>query len=174
MSKEKKKISKKQHTILKVVLSLFIVTFIVAALGLGIVSAMIVAIIKTTPPLDPALTTPTNYTSLLYDDENKEIDRLHAKEDRIYVELREIPEYLQNAFIAIEDERFRDHNGIDVKGIARAMVKNVKSFSFREGASTITQQLIKNTLLKSEKKLERKAKHAFTASSGSRHPGEIR
>ena len=67
--------------------------------------------------------------------------------NRVYVTLDEIPVHLQNAFIAIEDARFREHNGIDIKGIIRAGIKGIAAgFHFSEGASTITQQLLKNNV----------------------------
>ena len=70
--------------------------------------------------------------------------------NRRAVTIDEIPKNLQHAFVAIEDERFYEHNGIDVTGIIRAGVKGVASgFHFSEGASTITQQLLKNTVFTS-------------------------
>ena len=71
-------------------------------------------------------------------------------------DIGEIPKHTLNAFIAIEDKRFYSHNGVDGKGLIRAFFNNIKSFSFKEGASTISQQLIKNTHLSSEKTLKRK------------------
>ncbi|MDE7158359.1 MAG: transglycosylase domain-containing protein [Clostridiales bacterium] len=71
---------------------------------------------------------------------------------------QELPQYLSNAFVAVEDKRFYEHNGFDYKRIGKAVLKNVSSFSFREGASTISQQLIKNTHLSSEKTIRRKLK----------------
>ena len=71
-------------------------------------------------------------------------------------DFNELKEYTVKAFIAIEDKRFYKHKGIDVKGLIRAMFNNVKSMSFKEGASTISQQLIKNTHLSSDKTLKRK------------------
>lgn len=65
-------------------------------------------------------------------------------------------ELLKKAFIAVEDKRFYSHNGIDVKALLRALKNNIKSKSFKEGGSTITQQLIKNTHLSGEKTLARK------------------
>ena len=67
--------------------------------------------------------------------------------NRQYVTLDEISENLQHAVVAIEDERFYEHNGIDLKGIARALVTDIKAMDFSQGASTITQQLIKNNVL---------------------------
>ena len=77
---------------------------------------------------------------------------------RAVTSINEIPENLKNAFIAIEDKRFYKHSGIDYKGLFRAAFKNLTSFSFKEGASTITQQLIKNTHLSGKKTLNRKLK----------------
>lgn len=71
-------------------------------------------------------------------------------------EIDELPEHLLDSFVAIEDKRFYSHNGTDKKALLRATLNNVKSFSFKEGASTISQQLIKNTHLTSEKTLKRK------------------
>ena len=71
-------------------------------------------------------------------------------------EIKNIPKNTKNAFIAIEDKRLYKHNGIDYKGLLRATVNNLKSMSFKEGGSTITQQLIKNTHLTNEKTIKRK------------------
>ena len=99
---------------------------------------------------------PNNFTSIIYDDNGVEIDKLHGEENREYVTLDMIPEDLQNAFVSIEDERFYDHNGIDIKGIFRALIIDIKERNFSQGASTITQQLIKNEILTSDKKITRK------------------
>ncbi len=71
-------------------------------------------------------------------------------------ELEKIPKHVQNAFIAVEDKRFYSHNGVDYHGLARAIISNIKSFSFKEGGSTISQQLIKNTHLSNDKTFKRK------------------
>ena len=77
-------------------------------------------------------------------------------DDKSVTDAGDIPDYTLNAFVAIEDKRFYSHNGVDIKGFLRAMFNNLKSFSFKEGASTISQQLIKNTHLSGEKTLKRK------------------
>ncbi|MGJ8526912.1 transglycosylase domain-containing protein [Maritalea sp.] len=76
-------------------------------------------------------------------------------------ELATLPEYLINATLATEDRRFYEHFGIDILGIARAMVTNVRASSFVEGGSSITQQLAKNLFLSSEKTISRKLHEAF-------------
>ena len=70
--------------------------------------------------------------------------------------IKDIPDHVINAFISIEDKRFYNHNGVDVRALGRAVAHNLKSFSFKEGGSTISQQLIKNTHLSSEKTFKRK------------------
>lgn len=78
--------------------------------------------------------------------------------DTIITKYENIPSYTKNAFIAIEDKRFYNHNGVDYHGVMRAVFNNVKSLSLKEGASTISQQLIKNTHLSHEKTFKRKLK----------------
>ena len=75
-----------------------------------------------------------------------------------YAELETLPPHLPAAFVAVEDKRFYAHGGLDVLRIGKAALKNIASFSFREGASTISQQLIKNTHLSGEKTIRRKLK----------------
>lgn len=74
------------------------------------------------------------------------------------LDISTLPEHVKHAFIAVEDKRFYSHHGVDVKRIVGATIKNVKSGKFSEGASTITQQLIKNTHLSREKTIKRKMK----------------
>lgn len=84
-------------------------------------------------------------------------------EDRYWVSIDHIPIFLQKALVAIEDVRFYQHGGIDVRGIARALVKDVVKGKMVEGGSTITQQLIKNKYLTREKTIDRKLKEARLA-----------
>lgn len=74
------------------------------------------------------------------------------------VKISDLPKYVPQAFIAIEDKRFYKHNGIDYIRVMGAFLNDLKTFSFKEGASTISQQLIKNTHLSNERTLERKLK----------------
>lgn len=91
---------------------------------------------------------------VFYDDNNKLISEQSL--GRELVNYNQIPKHVKNAFISTEDKRFYKHNGIDLKGILRATFNNIKSLSFREGGSTISQQLIKNTHLSNEKTIKRK------------------
>ena len=94
------------------------------------------------------------YTTSIYDKDGEVyLEQANSKE---IVTSKDIPAHVKNAFVAIEDKRFYTHNGVDYKGLFRATIKNITSFSLKEGASTITQQLIKNTHLSGKKTLKRK------------------
>ncbi len=89
-----------------------------------------------------------------FDDQNNKLANISDHVGVVcFAELRDDT---KNAFIAVEDKRFFQHNGIDYKGLGRALLHNLKSFSLKEGASTISQQLIKNTHLTNEKTIKRK------------------
>ena len=100
------------------------------------------------PNITPEDVKPSKFTTQAFaDDETTILDTfVDAGANRVYKPIAEIPKNLQDAFIAIEDSRFRDHNGIDLKGIVRAGLKGILSGHFSEGASTLTQQLIKNNV----------------------------
>ncbi|MFP4312938.1 MAG: penicillin-binding protein 1A [Alphaproteobacteria bacterium] len=90
-----------------------------------------------------------------------------SKQKRVFVSINDVPEIVKNAFIAVEDQHFYEHSGLDYKAIARAAITNVKNIGMGrrpEGASTITQQVAKNFLLTNEVKLERKIREAILAS----------
>ena len=121
-----------------------------AAVVVGGCSAfgIISGIIASAPDINDINATPTGYLTTVLDANGNQTATLVASgSNRKYVTLDEIPLDLQHAFVAIEDDRFYEHNGIDVQGILRAGIKGVANgFHFTEGASTITQQLLKNTV----------------------------
>ncbi|MCE5311993.1 MAG: penicillin-binding protein 1A [Nitrospiraceae bacterium] len=98
-------------------------------------------------------------TSVVYSSDNKVLAEFYL-ERRIFIQHFNIPARLKNAFIAIEDERFYSHPGVDMIGIIRALVKDIMAGGIVEGGSTITQQLAKMLFLKSERSLSRKIKEA--------------
>lgn len=102
-------------------------------------------------------------TSAIYDANGVEVSKLFATENREYVDLPKIPKLLQEAFIATEDRRFREHSGVDFWAIGRAVVKDIVARSAVEGGSTITQQLAKNMFLTHDKTFFRKASEASIA-----------
>lgn len=125
-------------------ITIFAVVIFAVFAGFGVVKG----IIDSAPDISEINVVPTGYSTFVYDQEGNEIVKLVAQNsNRIPVSIDKVPKNLQNAFVAIEDERFYEHNGIDLKGIIRAGVTGVKNgFHFSEGASTITQQLIKNNV----------------------------
>lgn len=135
-------------------LSLFLIKYtliisialIVAAFGLGV--GFVRGILKTTPKITKDSVHSKGYITTIYDNQGNTIKTLSDHDsNRIYTPLSDIPEDLQHAFIAIEDERFYSHNGIDLYGILRATFLGIKNKSLDQGGSTITQQLIKNNIL---------------------------
>ena len=127
--------------------ALLICFFAVIIVGGCSAFGVISGIIDSAPTIEDIDATPTGFLSTVLDCTGKETATLVASgSNRKYVTIDEIPEDLQHAFVAIEDERFYDHNGIDLKGIIRAGVKGLTTGHFSEGASTITQQLLKNTV----------------------------
>ena len=98
----------------------------------------------------------------VYDNENKPI-----KEDneinKQYVKIENLTDNTKNAFISIEDKNFYNHNGVNYKRMVKALINDIKARKLKEGASTITQQLVKNTQLTSDKTIERKIKEIALA-----------
>jgi penicillin-binding protein 1A len=129
----------------KILLIAFIVTGVV---GVCTVYGAVQGILASAPDVSEIDVVPTGYSSTVLASDGTEIATLVAEgANRQYVTLDEIPVDLQHAVVAIEDSRFYEHNGIDLKGIARAFVADLKTLDFSQGASTITQQLIKNNVL---------------------------
>ncbi len=102
-------------------------------------------------------------TTRIYDRNGDLIANLFEEENRIYVRYEDIPPKVIEALLAIEDTLFFEHRGINFDAIFRAIIKDIKAGRFVEGASTLTQQLIKNTVLSREKKIERKIKEIILA-----------
>jgi len=101
--------------------------------------------------------------SYIYANDGKTVLARLYLENREDIPLESIPKHVQDAMIAIEDERYYDHNGVDYYGIARALLTNLKRQRIVEGGSTITQQYIKNTVGEKDKTFTRKLKEAITA-----------
>ncbi|MBQ4266093.1 MAG: PBP1A family penicillin-binding protein [Clostridia bacterium] len=140
------------------------VLFILCAC-LAVVGALVgiaKAYVDTAPTLDLAALDSQDKTSFIYDSQGNLITDYKGTEDRVMVSIDEIPQMLQNAFIAVEDARFYEHNGVDVKRIVGALVANLTTGS-SQGGSTITQQLIKMTVLSSEQSYKRKLQEAYLA-----------
>ena len=161
--------ARRHHLIflLKIALAMFLILcFAGFAVGIGFVRGAIDA----APSLDIIDVQPQGYASQIYDADGNLMQTLVMEgSNREEVSFDQLPDDLVNAFIAIEDSRFYEHNGIDLKGILRAAYVGITNGRFSEGASTITQQLIKNNVLQGgyetnmTDKLRRKIQEQFLA-----------
>ncbi|MGG3624121.1 PBP1A family penicillin-binding protein [Bacillus gobiensis] len=153
--KNNKKKKSKNGLFKKVLLSLLIL-FVIGTVAGGVTFAVLVS---DSPSLDEEkMKTP--YSSTIYDKNGKEIAEI-GSEKRTYVSINDIPDQVKNAFLATEDARFYDHHGIDPIRIGGALVANVTGGFGAEGGSTITQQVVKNSLLSHEKTLKRKVQEVW-------------
>lgn len=156
--KGKKKKTHKSAPLWKKILLTLLVIGIIGMVGGGITFAAIVA---GAPSLDEKKLK-DSFSSTLYDIDGKEITEIGSVK-RTYVPYEEIPEVLRNAVLATEDARFFDHNGVDFIRIGGAFVANVKEGFGAEGGSTITQQVIKNSILTTDKTITRKVQEIWLA-----------
>ena len=125
------------------IIGVFICGIVGLCSGLGIMKG----IIDSAPDISEIDVIPTGYSTTVLANDGTEIATLVASgANRTYVTIDEIPKDLQHAFVAIEDARFYEHNGIDIYGIVRAFATGLPKLKFNQGASTITQQLIKNNV----------------------------
>ncbi|WP_343209881.1 transglycosylase domain-containing protein [Anaerolentibacter hominis] len=141
-STSKKMGSKARISVFRVFLACIVALVIVGgAAGLGAIKG----VLDSAPSIEGIDVAPEGFSTTVFDANGKQIQKLVGSDaNRAYVTLDQIPEVVQNAFIAIEDARFRTHHGIDIKGIFRAAVDGIVKGKFDSGASTITQQLLKN------------------------------
>ena len=153
-AKRQKKITSKstmqgKRIVVRLFKALLICIILAAVVGVAGGGLFIKKIIDDTPHVSESDVKPKGFTTFVYaDDGSTEIERfVSSGSNRVYKSIDEIPKDLQHAFVAIEDERFYKHNGIDLQGIARAAVVGIaRGGNFTEGASTLTQQLIKNNV----------------------------
>ena len=155
---------KKQNKFLKF-LKVFIVVLLLSSLILGAIGGvMVFSILRDAPEIDPTqINSSLEHTSFIYDKDGNLLEKIESAEFRTFVPINEIPDNVKNAFIAIEDERFYDHHGVDPRGIISSFMDNIKAGSTVRGASTITQQLVKNVYLTRERSYDRKIKEAYLA-----------
>ena len=150
MHSKKAKVGKKASVI-------FIKAFLVCLLAAGVIGlcagiGIVKGVIDNAPDIDSTSVIPRGYKSVMVDsDGNKMAELITAGSNRVWVDIDNIPEHVQKAFVDVEDERFYDHNGFDIKRTAKATFTWLgnkitgKSGSASLGGSTITQQLAKNT-----------------------------
>lgn len=151
--KQKKLVSKStknQKKLSYILYKGFIFIFLFCAIaGIGAGLGMFTSIIQNAPDIADIKESVKleGFQTTIYNQDGKELTTLStANSNRVYIEYENIPTTMIDAFVAIEDERFWEHNGIDARGILRAFFVGIKNRNFSEGASTITQQLIKNQI----------------------------
>lgn len=140
---------------IRLFIALCLVVF--AGLGFGYIFAAYQSLPAVGNNMRPAV------SSQVFDSHGRLITTLHSDQNRLPIDINKVPQNLQNAFIAAEDNRFYEHIGIDPIGIFRAIFANLTNRSIAQGGSTITQQLAKNAFLSQEQTLKRKIQEAMLA-----------
>ncbi len=156
-----KKKKKKKFRVLKISLLIIFIALIIVG---GSIAGMVMGIIKSAPEIDPTdVLGKLSESSVIVDEAGNIIEQIHdPNENREIIKLSNIPEYVQNAFIAIEDQRFKKHPGIDIRRIFGTIIHNITVGDLTsQGASTITQQLVKNLYLTNDKLWERKIQEMY-------------
>lgn len=156
-------VSKKKKKKSSVWKKIFASIGILAAISVIAVTIYLIGIIGALDELD--LDNLINYeqTSMIYDSRDNLITSIHGVENRIYVPLNQIPKHVQHAFVAVEDVRFYSHPGFDVIRMFGSLWQNIKARDIVAGAGTITQQVIRNTVLSFEQTIDRKVKEILLA-----------
>lgn len=164
-----KTVKKKKRIVFKVIyITLLLLIVAGIASGFGVVAHLI----SKAPELDVNLILNNGETTLIYDDKGEEIDEYKSPEKRISVSIADVPKHLQDAFVAIEDQRFYEHEGIDIRRLGGAIIQDIKIILGGEGeiqgASTITQQLIKykyflKSSMEDRTSIERKVQEIYMA-----------
>ena len=158
-SREKRIAARRRLSLFLKILFGLIFFLIVTAVGVAI--GFVTANINAKPDISTDILPPAS--SQIYDSAGNEIANIHAVENRMPVKIEQVPRDLQNAFIAVEDNRFYEHKGVDPKGLIRAFYANLMKQEIAEGGSTITQQLAKNAYLTQERTFKRKIQEIFLA-----------
>ena len=157
-SKKKAKTRYKIHWF-RILLAVFVVC---AIIGCGVVAGVVFSVAKDTPDLNSIDLDSYSVTTTILDKDDNPVGNLHAGENRVPVDFDEISPNAVNALVAIEDQRFYTHNGVDPIRIGGAMIANIKAGGIVQGGSTITQQLTGLVFLdRTEKSYTRKLKEAI-------------
>jgi penicillin-binding protein 1A len=153
----KKKTKKRLNIFRLAILVLILLVLVVGAVSIGLVYASV----KDMPVLSPEMLESGASTNI-YDKDGKLITQIGIR-NSVPVDIKAVPDLVKNAFISIEDPAFYKHHGISFRGIARSAVNNLLSRSREEGGSTITQQLVRISMLSPEKTMKRKIQEAVLA-----------
>jgi penicillin-binding protein 1A len=147
------------------IVKLFVVALLLAIIaGLAVAAGAIYALTRNLPSLDQLQRVPQPVNTRIYDSTGKVlIAELHGGQNRVLAHSSQIPDIMKQATVAVEDQRFYEHHGVDFQGIIRAMMLNLRAGTVVQGGSTITEQYIKNAYIGDERTLTRKLREAVLA-----------
>lgn len=134
-----------------------------ARIALTVVVFALLAAACSVAPYEDSLEIEQSLTTTVYASDGSVLAQWHAGENRILVTATDLPQVVRDAVVAIEDERFWDHGGVDLQALTRAMVANIEAGDVVQGGSTITQQYIKSVILTPEVTVDRKVEEAVLA-----------
>ena len=140
-----------------------LVAVLLVAAGLSFTFGLVRAVASEIPALDPAAQHLDVDTVVYAENGRSVLAVLRGDESRVLVGTEDIAPIMRQAIVAVEDQRFYEHNGVDVRGIARALWQDVRQQGIVEGGSTITQQFVKNAYIRNEKTVARKVREAALA-----------
>jgi penicillin-binding protein 1A len=136
---------------------------LIVAAGLSFTFGLVRAVASEVPALDPAAQRSDVDTVVYAANGRSVLAVLRGDESRVLVKTEDIAPLMRQAIVSVEDQRFFEHNGIDVRGVARALWQDVRQQGIVEGGSTITQQFVKNAYIRNERTLARKVREAALA-----------
>jgi penicillin-binding protein 1A len=142
---------------------IFKIIIIITLIFLSVSGGVVIGIINSAQDIDPKELSIEGYNTYIYDKDGEYVQRLKGEKNREVVSIEQTPKYLKNAFIAIEDKRFYEHNGVDLKRLIGAVIEYVKTDDGGYGASTITQQVVKNITGQTERSIKRKIQEQWKA-----------
>jgi len=142
---------------------IFIAFIVLICFVLAIAGSVIIYYLVTVPDLEELSPSPIAETSKVYAIDGSLLTEFHATENREIIPFSKMSENIKNAVIAIEDKRFYEHEGVDYKRIIGALITDIKAGGYEQGASTITQQYVKNVYFSHEKTIRRKVNEAIIA-----------
>ena len=160
--RRQKTTAKKKRKFLWLKITAIVVVLLVIVV-LGVAAGAIFALSRNLPSLEELRQRPNAVNTTIYDRHGEMIAELHGAENRVLVLSNEIPEVMKQATVAVEDERFYTHHGVDFQGVVRAMLENLRAGGVVQGGSTITEQFVKNAYVGNERTYTRKVREAVLA-----------
>jgi len=163
--RERKKKAAKSRSRAWLIVKLFIVALLLTMIaGLAVAAGAIYAVSRNLPSLDELQRVKQPVNTTVYDSTGKVLlAELHGGQNRVIVRTAQIPDVMKQATVAVEDQRFYEHHGVDFQGLIRAMALNLRAGTVVQGGSTITEQYIKNAYIGDERTYQRKLREAVLA-----------